>query len=492
MKTIIISLLLSLSAVEAYAQDSFFTKRSPFERTDLTLSGRLRHLTLENLSGEAGREIVLIEREGNYPEWRHFLEVVSVGKTGKPERGGRTLLPSDVLFYCFAVLPEGGRTALILLRPTVIEAWFQGEKGFEKSPAHHASVDPVFHFPEKSGPTPFECSSGGAEISIPSHGGIAIYRLQAKALILNRTIPLVPTAFYRSGVEIQPLDLPFWVRGSVWFPKGVEGSLMGAKERDIFYPWMDEVFMLRAGSSTLDSIYFKQLTDAERDDEQGYAVTLPEDLDGDGHTDFLVNKFQGPPTALQAQTTVFMTKPNGEIPTSGVRLKPQGNRAAGAIAVDFNKDGKKDLAVASSQFNAWAIVRALLQKQVSVSFAFYLYHSDGYHLDQPDFDRDISFGFDLSNAEISGLLPTLDGDFNGDGFPDALYARDRKELTILLQKSNEKNRFSPVPSAILEITVPRSLRVGDLNGDKRSDIVLFDTRSAGNTKVTVLANRGTL
>ena len=225
---------------------------------------------------------------------------------------------------------------------------------------------------------------------------------------------------------------------------------------------------------------------------QSYVATVPRDLNGDGRIDFLLNKFEGQATALRAETTVYLTNAKGEIPRKGLKLKPEGNRAAGALAVDLNQDGKEDLVTASAQFNVWSVVRALLKRQAQVTFAFYLHHARGYRLNQPDFTREISFRFDLNNLEIDGVLPTLNGDFNGDGFPDAIYARNRRTLTVLIQHPKEKKSFSAVPSGTYDVSVPRAFTVGDLNGDKKSDVVLFEKRAAGNRKVSVLLNSGVL
>ncbi|HLG19006.1 MAG TPA: VCBS repeat-containing protein [Bdellovibrionota bacterium] len=90
------------------------------------------------------------------------------------------------------------------------------------------------------------------------------------------------------------------------------------------------------------------------------------------------------------------------------------------------------------------------------------------------------------------MLPTLDGDFNGDGYADALYARDRRQLSFLLQKPNAGGIFPSSPSGTYDVTVPRLIQIGDLTGDGKSDVVLFDRRASGNQKFTVLLNAGRL
>ena len=176
-------------------------------------------------------------------------------------------------------------------------------------------------------------------------------------------------------------------------------------------------------------------------------------------------------------------------------LKPEGNRAAGGIPVDFNRDGKLDLAVASGQYNLWAIIRALTQKTIKMKFSFYLFnqnHRNGYRLDEPDFTREISFRVDLNDARIEGILPSVAGDFNGDGFPDAFYARNKKNISVLIQNPKAQNPLPSNPSGTYKIDLPRLHRIADLDANRKSDVVLYDWRASKNRKFTVLLNTGKL
>jgi hypothetical protein len=65
------------------------------------------------------------------------------------------------------------------------------------------------------------------------------------------------------------------------------------------------------------------------------------------------------------------------------------------------------------------------------------------------------------------------GDLNGDGRADLAYSGDSQSLTIRYQQEDgtwTETRLSEAPGPIL---FPGSLRLGDLNGDKRTDLVML-------------------
>lgn len=493
-------LILLLAAVLIFpgastARDGAPSGEPLFERRDLDLEGRLRQLTLEDVLPHDGKEVVIVERSGDYPDWNLHLGVWAV-INGEPGRMIEVDLPPDVLFYRF--LPPSPRegASLLLVLPGRIEVWSSIAKDGTHSalslpvdngfrPGRAGDVQPLEPLLESSG-------SGGLRFWIPTAAGVMEAGLDEKGLTEIQSLAAPQWVLYAGSTDALPVKEPFWLRQSLWYPKAVAGKLTGAEPHELlFFPWMDEVeVMTPRGDVIPRTMYLRRLTEEERDDGQVTAVTRPVDLNGDGRTDFLVNKYQGTAARLRTETTIHFTAPDGTLPREGDRLVPKRGGAAFAVPADLNGDGKAELAVVSGKFTMRALLRALIMKQVRMTFSLYLPDEGGYRLDSPHFSRDIVFRLRTPDLRIEGFFPKLDGDFNGDGYLDALYARDRKELSILIQEPRGRTLFPRAPSGVYAVPVLRESRIGDLNGDGRSDIVLYDPRSGGNRRVIVLLNAG--
>ena len=167
-------------------------------------------------------------------------------------------------------------------------------------------------------------------------------------------------------------------------------------------------------------------------------------------------------------------------------------KASGALVVDLDHNNKQDFIVVSTMFDVWAMVRALMKRQVLMEFDFYKYKTDEkpYDFGKADLHQEVLFDFHLGDLFIDGILPTLDGDFNGDGFPDVFYARNRESLSFLIQNPKSNSFFPSQPSAVFPFKVPKKYRIGDLNGDAKDDLVFFNTRDNKNKSFSVLMNQG--
>lgn len=469
-------------------------KKPIFDRQDLSLTGRLRELTLEKVYKSESSQIVVLERGGAYPNWSMSLNVFGM-KAKKAVATAKISLPADTIFYAF--LPgDADISPLVLLRPKSLEVRFAQDAAWENVQTKVVKLEGGIEISQPGSAQPMTLTTGASPsiFYVPMFDGVVAYEIRNKEVKQVTKYAITPRAYHVSSKESLPLELPFWWRSSFWYPQIIPGTLdTSAKEQMLFFPWMDELQMVSTQSpGSVKSFYFEKLSEVEREDGQTHVVMRALDLNSDGRTDFLLNEFKGAAASLTAETTIHLTSSAGNIDKKGVKIEPEGNRAAGAIPVDLNLDGKMELAVASSQFDAWAIAKALLQRQVKVTFGFYYFHDEGYRLKQPDFTRDISFGFDLSDLDIEGILPTLEGDFNGDRYPDVLYAKNRRALTVLIQKPKQKEIFAAAPSGEYEVSVKRKFRLGDLNGDGKSDVVMYDRKSKSNQKITILINSGVL
>ena len=261
------------------ASSDFLGTDTPiFKRQDLRLEGRLRHLTLEDVFPKVcGLEIVILEREGKYPKWKTRITVWDTcGKRQKLQARASIQLPADTLFYGF--LPSSSEkepAVLVLLRPSHVEVW-KAQKGKWSLPsikfrAPASSPFPVAQ-PGNVNPFPYLLPSGGLGGSadsfwLPHRDGIEAFLL-TKTGLRSHTLYKAPVrAYYRTSVANQAFDLPFWVRGSLWYPQAHFGRLKQEGDPLLFFPWMDELTMLPlTKGATPRTHFFERLSEKERDD----------------------------------------------------------------------------------------------------------------------------------------------------------------------------------------------------------------------------------
>ncbi len=95
---------------------------------------------------------------------------------------------------------------------------------------------------------------------------------------------------------------------------------------------------------------------------------------------------------------------------------------------------------------------------------------------------------DFETSRSAGFIPTLEHDFNGDGFRDYISSTDGSRLEVFV--GNPEKGY-PKRSARQKIATEGQIRPADINGDGLTDLVLFNTRR-DNQPVKILTNAGTL
>ena len=93
--------------------------------------------------------------------------------------------------------------------------------------------------------------------------------------------------------------------------------------------------------------------------------------------------------------------------------------------------------------------------------------------------EDMVLKLNFSEGRVDGLMPTIEGDWNGDGRNDALYQHDDDHLGVRLGKPTKKG--PGFTGKVAEQPSPVSagfLRVADMTGDGLDDFVAYDPRDA--------------
>jgi hypothetical protein len=162
------------------------------------------------------------------------------------------------------------------------------------------------------------------------------------------------------------------------------------------------------------------------------------DLDGDGITDIAAgNLFQGQVTVRIVDPTVFVYFNLGTVYAAG-------NGASSMVVVDFNGDGHLDIAVANE-----------FSDDVSVLFG----HGQGLFRDERRFRAGV------------GPAALVSGDFDADGNLDLAVANSRSDDLTLIFGAGDNTPEAPPPFRFPVASDPVLLRLADLNGDSRLDVL---------------------
>jgi hypothetical protein len=288
----------------------------------------------------------------------------------------------------------------------------------------------------------------------------------------------------------EPLNFHFGSRQNTYFPEAVKCDFDGNGTADICLLWQDELGLIRMQadnmfSTTIDWRYFGILNEQDRVKPGSYAVAFIGNMGADKMTDIVINRLAGTVTSPDSTATIFNRDPQGERKKV---LRAGFESSSGAILVDINNDGRQDLVTAAAQSGMVAAVKVLLRKTIEVKFLFFLADEKGNLPEKANFSREIAFKVNTKTFNPHGFLPTISGDFDGDGLPDALYGKSDSRLHLILQ--DQQGLFPKRTTYKGDYNVSNRFLMDDLNGDGKSDLVFWYRDWHVQSQFLVLVNRG--
>jgi hypothetical protein len=505
-----------LFAVEFFQQEILRLENKVEQVKAACLSYAMSHAT--------SQELVIVSKKGDYPNYSAELSIFS--KNSPVTQGQSSWHEQRLVFqqtpppYAFdfsGTCSNDHRQDLILLYPEKIELYsMQGSAGLALKKI--VKIKKSFFVPE-AGALPYldlvgDFNGDGTEDFL-SPMDPSLVLIEDLFAAVPKVLPLAYhlKSFIRGAPLNQPLAFSFTARQSHWIPEIVSTDYNGDGNLDLIFVWQDELSIFLqspqrsfavAGQNTGEVIPTVRrlglLNEEDRHSPSTTATLKLTHFGSDPFVDILASRGSGSIADLKTSNKLILRDASGE---RTVSLGGREGNASGALLMDVNHDGHQDLVTASVQTGIFASVRALLNSTVEVQFSFYLGSNAKVVPDVPDFKRDLSFKFNIKSFTPYGFLPTLEGDFNGDGLLDAVYGKDQENLYIILQSDPRKhnksydnfgaeNAFTLYPAQTsYKGTFPISDQffIADLNGDHLSDMVFWYDDWQKRHEVLVLVNR---
>lgn len=216
------------------------------------------------------------------------------------------------------------------------------------------------------------------------------------------------------------------------------------------------------------------------------------DLDADGLADLVVQRNTGTLLGSRSRTDVFANRGAGADLAGPPALSLELADGLAALEVeDLDGDGRREIVQTRLAFGIVQLIRVLVTREVQIELRCFATRGAGLMELVETWRGELSLPLDFDAGRVAGLVPTVEGDWNGDGRRDLLHGSGDRHLAIRLGEAGERGPRFGGPAAHQAIPAGDQARVADLDGDGLHDLVLFDPRDPAG-RVHVLWNRGLL
>lgn len=220
--------------------------------------------------------------------------------------------------------------------------------------------------------------------------------------------------------------------------------------------------------------------DEDQSNSKANAVFHVGDLDGDRVTDLVVATVRSE-GVFRKQTTFefypgFASQPAFAVQSKGFYFD--------SWLTDYSGDGQMDLVLSTVEIGLGKIVSALLTGSIKIDLDFYVMQN-GRYADSPSIQRRMTATFDLGSGDF--FLPTvLLTDVNRDGIDDLLIQDGPDKLEVFI--GGGEDLFAR-QAQVIKVAMPNDpelVRLWDLNGDGRKDLLMRHETPGKPRKIVVM------
>ncbi len=469
----------------------------PFELRELRVPGRPIDVVAIGQGPERPR-LLVISVEGTPPEERRHVSLfppLRPGTPAAPEPWQREAGPEVVAVDAADVRPAPGPEILLLSAGALRIAAPAGEDERLPLPAP-LPLPPRTRDLSRLAFVRDWNGDGAPAALLPSLRGLVLLPLDGRP---PRELALPVDTLYETPAEDRPVHSGYAEARLVW-PGLALADDDGDGRPDLFATDRFRLRVFRSGTRGLAPVPTRTARmplfspEEERRHDSNSLRAFVTDLDGDGRADLVVHRTEGSLMRSHASTSVFRNPGTGAVPSGAPAATLEARGGFGSIQLqDLDADGRDEIVQTVVPFGVLQLVRVLVRRQVEARLAVYRFRPEGGDADPlvRTWQADLSYPLDFDEGRIVGLLPTLEGDWNGDGRKDLLHGSGGSAVEIRLGRGEEAGpAFGPV-AARQELPVSDRAVVVDLDRDGLDDLVLFDPVDASG-RIVVGWNRAAL
>jgi len=468
----------------------------------LKVPGRVLGLRAEDVNGDGKKDLIVVFAVGKAPSVQRRIALF-LDHAGAYRADPDQMLdpPRATAFGDLGDVDCDGKRALLYADARGLSAVrLDGSGRFETTPRPLARAVGLLALPDDDDLPFYDVmrdwdGDKKDEILLPLVESTALFTRATDGSWQRATqLRIAPHASYGIRAEqYEPRLRNFSARATYVVPELSVADYDGDGKPDLFAVMEDVLAVHKGGGPTLFSPvpvarHYLGVRSDQEIQRGAHVHTTVRDLNGDGVADLVVNKITGGLGQMRAQTGVYFGKKGGGYEAPVQVIQREGFSGAISLA-DLDGDGKPDLVMPHVSVGLGEMARALLSKKMLVGWEARRNHGRGFDVD-PATVKEVDLAVDTSQlADVEGMYPSVEGDFDGDGKRDFLAPNGPDQIGVWM--GGGKELIAESPRAIVHVTPSRFYQVVDLDGDGKSDVIVFYRgRSDMSSAIVVLRNTG--
>ncbi|MGB7063190.1 MAG: VCBS repeat-containing protein [Candidatus Zixiibacteriota bacterium] len=370
-----------------------------------------------------------------------------------------------------------------------------GEGSFNKAPSLLFSAESFFVSPEEEVMIWDFCpdlEDGDQLVIVPQMNGYGVWAREGVGEFVHQgKLRFKPDISLNSSPGKSDQD-----RGSIRFSYRIPGLIFADynmdNDEDILMLGEEKIYVFLSKGGALfqeeadEVIAWRSKAEGEKQDFQ------IEDLNGDGIIDLVLNESGGDlEKGVKSKTRICMGEGSAGFRLDSPHQIISSEKEASEVSFyDLDKDGKKEMIMASWGINIGSMVKVLLTKSFKFSLYIRSLTAGDLYPKKPDREMGLSIKVSLGGSDNSDNQEVdLSGDFDGDGLNDLFFAAGDNILRFFLGRKGDF--FAKKPQYEMGIEIPPGRNeIIDLDNDDRSDIVFsFADREDLKNKIVILFSK---